>query len=313
LSEGGKIVKEVLDSSATPRRGEAGPVEEHWANVQGGRMRYLRAGAGPTLILLHGLLGYSFSWRLVIPALAKHSTIYAPDMLGAGFSEHPADLECSFAACARRLLSFAQEVGISSFDLLGTSHGGAVAMMAAARANKERERRVRSLILVAPVNPWSAHGRRLAPLLSSGLGSLLFPVVARRAVFTHSWVLRRLYGDPGKISPGTLEGYSRPLEAPGRLAYPVQVLSSWGRDLRELETNLSGLENLPTLIMWGDRDRAVDPASARELQTHFRNSRTVTFSGVGHLPYEEAPEQFSLAVTEFLECVRGSESSPART
>jgi pimeloyl-ACP methyl ester carboxylesterase len=145
------------------------------------------------------------------------------------------------------------------------------------------------------------------------LGALLFPVVARRAVFAHSWVLRRLYGDPGKITPGTLEGYSRPLKAPGRLGYPVQVLSTLGKDLRELETTLSGLENLPTLIMWGDRDRAVDPASARALQSHFRNSRTVTFSGVGHLPYEEAPEQFSLAVTEFLECVRGSGSSQVTT
>ena len=306
-------MKEVLNSSATPWEAVAVPVEERWATVQGGRMRYLRAGAGPALILLHGLLGYSFSWRLVIPALAKDSTVYAPDMLGAGFSEHPANLECSFGACAHRLLSFAQEVGISSFDLLGTSHGGAVAMMAAATANNERERRVRSLILVAPVNPWSAHGRRLAPLLSGGLGALLFPVVARRAVFARSWVLRRLYGDPGKISPGTLEGYSRPLEAPGRLGYPVQVLSTWGKDLRELETNLSGLESLPTLILWGDRDRAVDPASARALQSHFRNSQTVTFSGVGHLPYEEAPEQFSLAVAEFLQCVRGSGSSHVRT
>jgi pimeloyl-ACP methyl ester carboxylesterase len=52
-------------------------------------MRYLRAGSGPPLVLLHGLMGYSFSWRFAIPALAPLRTCYAPDLLGAGFSDRP--------------------------------------------------------------------------------------------------------------------------------------------------------------------------------------------------------------------------------
>jgi pimeloyl-ACP methyl ester carboxylesterase len=59
-------------------------VEECWMDLDGARMRYLRAGSGPALILLHGLLGYSFSWRYTMPALAPYATVYAPDMLGAG-------------------------------------------------------------------------------------------------------------------------------------------------------------------------------------------------------------------------------------
>src|SRR5258708_2061668 len=102
-------------------------------DMDGGRMRYLRAGSGPALILLHGLLGYSFSWRYTIPALAPYATVYAPDMLGAGFSDRPTGLDHSMSGTARRLLRFIERLGISSFDLVATSHGGAVAAMAAAQ------------------------------------------------------------------------------------------------------------------------------------------------------------------------------------
>ena len=84
------------------------------------------------VVLLHGLLGYSFSWRFTMPALAPYAAVYAPDMMGAGFSDRPAGIDHSMRGTARRLLQFVERLGISSFDLLGTSHGGAVAMMAAA-------------------------------------------------------------------------------------------------------------------------------------------------------------------------------------
>ena len=126
-------------------------------------MRYLRAGSGPALILLHGLLGYSFSWRFTMPALAPYATVYAPDMLGAGFSDRPAGIDHSMRGTAKRLLRFVAGLGVSSFDLLGTSHGGAVAMFAAAQCLDGSSRlRLRRLVLVDPVNPyscaWSADG-----------------------------------------------------------------------------------------------------------------------------------------------------------
>jgi pimeloyl-ACP methyl ester carboxylesterase len=275
------------------------PVEERWAMIEGARMRYLCAGSGPPLILVHGLLGYSFSWRFTIPVLAKYATVYAIDMLGAGFSDRPAGLDCTFSGCARRLLLFADQVGISSFDLLGTSHGGAVAISAAAQAVTTG--RLKRLILVAAVNPWSAHGRHLAHFLSGQLISRLFVEVAPRAKCAHRYVLQRLYGDPGRISPGTLEGYSRPFEKPGSLEYAIRILSSWADDLRSLETALAKIRNTRSLIVWGSLDRAVDPASALILQRHLRPARLVMLDGVGHLPYEEVPEQFNQVITEFLQ------------
>jgi pimeloyl-ACP methyl ester carboxylesterase len=146
----------VEEMSARMALAAGAGVEECWMDVDGGRMRYLRAGAGPALILVHGLLGYSFSWRYVMPALAAHATVYAPDMLGAGFSDRAFDVDFSMRAVARRLVQFVEKLGIpeATFDLLGTSHGGGVAMMAAVACMRGNSRiKVRKLVLVAPVNP----------------------------------------------------------------------------------------------------------------------------------------------------------------
>src|SRR3954454_16852056 len=88
----------------TPNSGDG--VEECWMDIDGARMRYLRAGSGPPIILLHGLMGYSFSWRYAIPALAPLRTCYMLDMLGAGFSDRP-NVDHSMHATALRLLQFA--------------------------------------------------------------------------------------------------------------------------------------------------------------------------------------------------------------
>ncbi len=258
-------------------------------------MRYLHAGSGPALVLVHGLLGYSFSWRFVIPALSPYATVYAIDMLGAGFSDRCPGVRCDFRASARRLLRFAETVGLGSFDLLGTSHGGAVAMTAASLSNH-----VSRLVLVAPVNPWSLHGRQLAKFLSGRIVSLLFRKLAPHATTVHNRVLRRLYADVSKIRPGTLEGYAEPLKLPGSFEYGLEILSTWSDDLKKLEAALQQKVDIPTLMIWGSLDRAVDPASAHTLCRYFRNCHLVEMQGVGHLPYEEAPDEFNRILVDFL-------------
>src|SRR5205823_5513336 len=121
-----------------------------------------------------------------------------------------------------------------------------------------------------------------------------------RAKFAHNCVLRRLYGDPNRIPPGTLEGYSRPFEKPGGLEYGLRIVSTWKEDLENLEASLPKIRNIPSLIIWGALDRAVDPASAGILQTCFQDHRVNIFEGVGHLPYEEAPARFNQSIADFL-------------
>jgi pimeloyl-ACP methyl ester carboxylesterase len=274
--------------------------EEHWLELADGRMRYLKTGSGPSLILVHGLLGYSFSWRFTMPALAPHATVYAIDNLGAGLSIARAGMNCGLRATAERVLQFADAMGIRQFDLLGSSHGGGVAMMVAAIRAQRGDSRVRRLILVAPINPWSPHGKRLAPFIGSALGSAIFQnTIARWRSFDYLW-LSRMFGDSAKIPPDSLEGYRRPVVENNSLMYGSCVVKSWTADMAALETALPEIRDYRTLLMWGTKDRAVDFKSAEAVRRNFRDVRLVAFKGVGHLPYEEAPKEFNSALIDFI-------------
>src|SRR5262249_23541240 len=149
-----------------------------------------------------------------------------------------------------RLLRFLDELHIQKIDLIATSHGGAVAMRAAAMAPE----RFRRLILVAPVNPWSERGRRLAPFFSTKIMARLMLAGEPLLTIIHSVLLRRLYGDTRRIPPGTIEGYAAPFVVPGNLRYALNVLRTWKSDLRELESLLPRIAGIPTLLLWGSED-----------------------------------------------------------
>ncbi len=316
------------EGNRRPDTSSTGTIAERWLDLPDGRMRYLQAGSGPPLILVHGLMGYSFSWRFTMPALASHATVYAIDNLGAGFSPARDAMDCTLLATAERVLQFADALGIPDFDLLGTSHGGGVAIMVAAicaerqkelrqtdlpaklrsaelRPPKSRpttfnDTRLQRLVLVAPINPWSPHGRRLAPFLASPVGSLLFRnTIERWRSLDYLW-LRRLFADGAKIPPDSLQGYRMPVIKNHVFRHAAQILKSWTADLAELEATLPKIRDYPTLLMWGTRDRAVDFRSAEPLRRNFRHVELVALEGIGHLPYEEAPEDFNRELIEFL-------------
>jgi len=271
-------------------------IQDHWITLDGARMRYLKDGRGPALVLVHGLLGYSFSWRYAIPVFAELGTVYAVDMLGVGFSDRPQGLDCCLQSSAERLLRFLDAAAIDSCDLLGTSHGGAVSMMAASIAPD----RIRRLILVAPVNPWSLFGKPTAKFLTRPWVKPIFLSVAPHLEIIHGYLLRRLYGDSSRIRPGTLKGYSAPFAMPGAFRYGLSVLNTWAEDLQHLEAALPRIAHIPTLIIWGGLDNAVDPASAPKLSQRFHKCQVRILEGVGHLPYEEVPDEFNRTVKDFL-------------
>jgi pimeloyl-ACP methyl ester carboxylesterase len=160
--------------------------------------------------------------------------------------------------------------------------------------------RVRRLILVDPVNPWSAHGRRLTALLSSLFIAPLFTKLAPHMRSLHEFYHRRMFADPRRIPPDSLEGYRKPMRIAGSYEYALAVARSWNRDLEELESVLPRIANIPTLLIWGSKDTAVDPASSDQLKSRLRDCQLVMLGGVGHLPYEEAPDEFNRAVVDFL-------------
>jgi pimeloyl-ACP methyl ester carboxylesterase len=279
-------------------------IEERFASVNGVRVRFLHASSAQNarpLILIHGLLGFSFSWRHNILPLSRVADVYAPDLPGVGFSERPKKFDCSFAGVAQFVLSFMDELGLRDADICGTSHGGAVAMVMASLDKDTGRQRVRRLILVAPVNPWSRTRRWLIPAIASRPGMLAMraaaPLLLKR---TYWYFLRRVYGNPQRIVAGTAETYAEPLGVAGTTDHLLRVIGCWERDLRSLETVLPQIADTRTLLMWGSRDIAVAPASARELTIYLHRAEVVIIQGSGHLPYEETPEEFNAAVARFL-------------
>jgi pimeloyl-ACP methyl ester carboxylesterase len=264
------------------------------------RMRYLQAGSGPPLLLLHGLLAYSFSWRYNLLPFSQFATVYAPDLPGTGYSERAFNLDTDLNVRAEHMLRFMDAMQMEHANLLGTSLGGALALMLTLLCEKNDPGRVRNLILVDPVNPWSRHGELITRVGATALGTLAlrgsFPAIkAMQQIF-----LARMYGDPKRISPGTMEGYTAALDHPQTLDYAVNVVRSWHSNLRKLRVAYEELGNMRTLLIWGDRDRTVVAKSAYEVQKRLHNSELVMLKGAGHLPYEEVPDEFNETVKRFL-------------
>lgn len=274
-------------------------ITEKFISVDGCRVRYLQAGAGPPLILVHGLLGYAFSWRFNIAALSQRATVYALDLPGTGFSGRVPKQGAGLHATAEQLIGFMQAIGIRSATLLGSSQGGAIVMVAAIRA-AENGISIHKLILSSPVNPWSLQGTYLASVLGKAWGAGCFRLLAPCLWPMHRYFLARMYGDVSRIAPGTVEGYRKPLAVPGTLNHLLGRVEHWAEELKALEHTISNLPKIPVLLIWGSHDRAVYLTSANELLARIPQARLVTIESAGHLPYEEMPEEFNRAVLEFL-------------
>ena len=272
-------------------------VTENFVEVDGLRVRFLRGGCGPTAVLVHGLLGYSFSWRKVIPFLAREREVIAVDMPGSGFSECSVAIDGRLTAAAQRLSRFLEIIGAFPCDLVGSSYGGTTALRLAALEPE----RIRTLTLVSPANPWSRIGRKRLAALKGPLIGWLFPRVARHLPPLTRYFMARMYGDPSRVSAETVEGYARAIARAGVLEHAVKITRSWHEDMEELEREMPRAGAIPMLMIWGSRDRLVERASMGPLSKNFKTVKPIVLDGLGHLPYEEAPEEFCAPVMDFFD------------
>ena len=273
---------------------EPARVTELTLAVDGVRIGYLRAGSGPPLVLLHGLIGSASNWVLNLPALATVRTVYALDGENMGRSERVYGLDWGLAASADRLARGMDELGIATADVVGTSHGGALAMMLAAR----HPGRVMRLILFAPANPFCELGRQLIRFYTSGLGSFFARQIPLMPKWVHGIAHRRVYGDPRKASPELLEGYTRSLNGPA-IEQTLGIVRVWWQDMASLSEALPAIARHRTLLIWGDRDGVVGLSSGRELARALGAELQIVH-GAGHLPYAEEPDACNELCLAFL-------------
>jgi pimeloyl-ACP methyl ester carboxylesterase len=86
---------------------------------------------------------------------------------------------------------------------------------------------------------------------------------------------------------------------PGRAQNILSTLHFWWRDIELLRAAIPRIQ-APTLLVWGTQDGAVDPRSFLTLQKHLAHCQSAPIPGVGHIPFEETPEQFNELVERFL-------------
>jgi pimeloyl-ACP methyl ester carboxylesterase len=286
--------------------------EECSVSIDGVTWRYWHAGTGPPLLLIHGFMGYSFSWRFNVEPLSHQFSVYAMDLPGCGFSQAMGNTKCTLASDAEGMLRFMDQLGIEEVDIVGSSRGGGLAIVLGALLAKQNMlHRMRRLVLVSPINPWSSYGRLLTRMLGTPAGGAVVVHMLPRthAVVAHYY--RRLYGDPKRIAPGSIEGYQAGFDVPGSMEHLLCIVRSWHPDLALIEQSLPAVSEVPTLLLWGSHDRAVLPASIHQLQSRLKNSALVLMLGVGHLPYEELPAEFDRIVCDFL--LRDTPKTPLET
>jgi 4,5:9,10-diseco-3-hydroxy-5,9,17-trioxoandrosta-1(10),2-diene-4-oate hydrolase len=271
-------------------------IEEAFVVVDGVKIHYQCAGTGRPLLLLHGLVGSAKNWRQNISFLSRECSVYAVDLFNMGQSERVPGLDAGLEATADRLVAYIDALGLGEVDIAGHSHGGAVAMMFAARYPD----RVRSLILFAPANPFCDLGHQLIRFYQTRFGIWLarqIPVLPRMLKAT---ALSRMYGDPSRVSAGSLEGYTDGLHVPGTMDHILQIIQRWFVDMGLLRSALPGITAKPTLLIWGDRDRAVGLTSGRELQRTLTQSSLIVIPGAGHIVFEEMPDVCNDAMRDWL-------------
>jgi pimeloyl-ACP methyl ester carboxylesterase len=271
-------------------------ISEAFVLVAGVNVHYQYAGAGRPLLLLHGLVGSAKNWQRNISFLAQDASVYAVDLFNMGESERVPGLDAGLEATADRVAAFMDALGLDEVDVGAHSHGGAVAMILAAR----HPQRVRSLILFAPANPFCDLGKQLIDFYQTRFGSWFARQIPYLPRMLKATALGRMYGDPSRVVDGALEGYIAGLHVPGTIDHVLQIVRRWSSDMSLLRSMLSKLAGKPTLLIWGDRDRAVGLSSGRQLERMLPQSSLVVIHGAGHIAFEEMPEICNQTMREWL-------------
>jgi pimeloyl-ACP methyl ester carboxylesterase len=254
-------------------------------DIDGVPLHYIERGSGPNAaVLIHGFLGHTYSFRHLIPELAKDHRVVAVDLKGYGYSGRPKKSDYSLTEQARLVVRLMDLLGIDRASVVGHSMGGEVAMRMAANFPE----RVDKLVLAASVSGDRIPMLPVTPLIKPVLW--LFARIFGRRIF------RRQFYDQRKATKETLEAYRRPLRIKGTGDAVYQTL----RDgQREEAVDTSGIKR-PVLILWASHERILPRWVLSRLRKRFPRAEVVTMDRAGHLLLEEQPEASNAAIRRFV-------------
>lgn len=280
-------------------------------SIHGHDVGYRRVGEGnpETVLLLHGLAGSSKTWDAVIPLLAEHYDVIAPDLLGHGESAKPMG-DYSLGAFASGLRDFLAVLDVPSVTIVGHSFGGGVAMQLAYQHPHLADR----LVLVGS----GGLGREvswLLRLLSLPGFEYVMPLGFPRPMVDVGTTVGRFFGRRGVRSARLGEmwrAYSSLAGAPNRTAFVRTmrgVIEPGGQSV-DARDRLYLAARVPTLIVWGDRDAIIPVEHGERAHELIESSRLEVMEDVGHFPHVEAPERFVDVLTDFLDTTDAGRVGP---
>ena len=275
-------------------------MDMQYLDLHGDRVAYHdvgpRDGGGETVLLIHGMAGSSATWRSVIPQLARHHRVIAPDLLGHGGSDKPRG-DYSLGAFAVSLRDLLDELGVARATVIGQSLGGGIAMQFGYQHRDKCER----LVLIGSGGLGSDLSWLLR-LLSAPGAELVLPAVAPQSVLNVGNSIKSWLSSVGIHSPrgGELwSAYSSLSDPETRHAF-LRTLRSVVDYRGQAVSALNRLHltaQVPVLFVWGDHDRIIPVAHAYAAHEALPGSRLAVLPGVGHFPHVEAPSE----VVELLE------------
>jgi pimeloyl-ACP methyl ester carboxylesterase len=274
--------------------------EEWQIELHGRRVVYRVAGSGPPVVLIHGMLNSSSHWRAVAERLAAAHTVIAPDLIGHGDSAAPRG-DYSLGAHAASIRDLLAAIGVDRASIVGHSLGGGVAM----QFFYQFPQRVERLALISS----GGLGREVSPMLRTaalpGMSALL-------SLTIHPRLLAALSGGGGRLRERGI-GAGVYLQAIARALRPLETTEARQAFLQTLRAvidihgqrvsatdRLNLLEAIPTLIVWGERDRTIPVEHGRLAHAAIPHSRFETLPASAHFPHLEDPDGLSRLLGEFL-------------
>lgn len=295
----GLIATWAPDRSVDQLRGRWAQPPSQFVPIQGMQVHIRDEGPRDDpapLVLIHGTSASLHTWDGWVEALKTQRRVIRFDLPGFGLTGPNPAGDYSLDTYVRVTAGVVDALGVSTFVVAGNSLGGQVAWAAAAAMPK----RVRQLVLVDaagyPMAPQSVPiGFRIAR--TPGLRRLA-EVVLPRGVIQSS--LHNVYGDPSKVSPELVDRYYELSLREGNR----QALGQRFEQMQKADTEagMAAIRALkvPTLILWGGKDRLIPVDNGKRFATDIAGSQLVVLDDLGHVPHEEDPVRTVQIVQAFL-------------
>ncbi len=282
-------------------------IERAEVTLHGHRVNFNIAGQGPGIVLIHGVAGRAAQWDQTVQLLAEHHMVVAPDLLGHGDSAKPRG-DYSLGAHASGIRDLLIALNMERASVVGHSLGGGIAMQFAYQFPERCER----LVLVSS----GGLGDDVHPLLRAATlpgSELVLPLLAHPKVVDIASVIPRALGRIGLRTRVDLEemarGYQSLSNAEARSAFIHTlraVIDPTGQRINASD-RLYLASKMPSLIVWGRRDRIIPVEHAAPAHEAMPGSRLELFDGAGHFPHLDDPLRFARTLQAFLH-----QSEPAR-